>query len=570
MPCLLGQRPLYLFGPILLIATHFVFLACFFSSAVSTPDANSYLTQARTLAHSATTSVAPESPLQYLGPHYAASPNGRYYCAHPPGLSAMLAIPYRLLGPERALFLNPFLCALSLVGLLLLGRRWLGEKLAIVPVALMIVNPFFNEHAHFADAHAAVCFLLIWSMRCLERLANAPSIVIGLAAGFLAGMLPAVRYAEAAYLPALVCFSLSRLREDRSDRKALWAAAAAAAAPIAALGARNQLAYGAFWRTGYAAAEGGALFSAEAFLRNAPSFLAQLPSRGAGFTFPLGVAAIAWMCARRQTRRRGLLLAGIAAPSTILYISYYWPPDPQSMRFLLPTFFLYALASARLLRAAARSVPLNGRVAAAALLILQALWGLPMSLRAMDMLQRQTLPIAQLSDGLADRVPRGSLLIVPGILAQNLDGIGRWRLIDSALVEPRSARLPAPAPMNPDGENESDLVPPTPTPLSTPRLDRYAGLPERQRLAAFSADVWEWAGRARKVYWVTTHAEREALQALLPRGQTLHVVARLDPAGSFPAWRRFTRRTRPEPPNLVELMRESRGEDVPILAEWTR
>ena len=575
---IVGQRPIYLFGPLLLILVHFGFLMCFFTPAISTPDANSYFDQARTLAVGGVTSITTESPIQYVGTHYSRAGDERYFCAHAPGLAAILAVPYRLFGPSSAFLVNPLMCSLSLLGLFLLGRRWCGERFAPLAVALMAVNPFFNEHAHFGDAHAAVACLMIWSLYFLARIEGRPSIAAGLAGGFFAGMIPAVRYAEALYLPALACFVLSRRRRDGSELKALVSAAAAASLPIAALCLRNQGAYGAFWRTGYAAAGGGAFFSTDAFLRNAPSFLRQLVGLGGGLTFPLGAAAIVLMCARRSTRKRGLLFAGIAAPTTLLYMSYYWPADPQSMRFLIPTFFLYALGTAWLLRLSARFFKFRVRLAAAMLLFLQACWGLPRSVRAMGMLQRQTMPLASAGDALNNLVPPGSLLIVPERLAQYLDVLGRWRLVDSSLAD-EDAKLmpPPPPPFSPDEPMPLYAGRPSRFPgsfaaplMPAARVDRYAGLSEEARFAAFRPDVWSWAGRTRKVYWVMTSPELRATQEYLSKGESLRIVERLNIAGVFAFRRPSRQRPRPEPSDLDEVLRDSRDDGILILVEWIR
>ena len=54
----------------LLVAGHFLFLALFFRPAISTPDANGYMAQARLIAREGRTDIVVESPVQYVGDHW--------------------------------------------------------------------------------------------------------------------------------------------------------------------------------------------------------------------------------------------------------------------------------------------------------------------------------------------------------------------------------------------------------------------------------------------------------------------------------------------------------------------
>jgi len=74
------------FTPIvILVVVHFLFLAFFVAPATSTPDANGYIAQARLIARQGRTDIVVESPAQYVGDHWMAVGEGRYYGQYPPG-----------------------------------------------------------------------------------------------------------------------------------------------------------------------------------------------------------------------------------------------------------------------------------------------------------------------------------------------------------------------------------------------------------------------------------------------------------------------------------------------------
>ena len=85
------------------------------------------------------------------------------------------------------------------------------------------------------------------------------------------------------------------------------------------------------------------------------------------------------MCTRRVTWKHGLFLIALILPSTLLYMSYYWPDDGQSLRFLLPTLCLYPIAAVWLLRELSAAKAASAWVGSAVLLLLTAAGDLPTS-----------------------------------------------------------------------------------------------------------------------------------------------------------------------------------------------
>jgi len=277
-----GQRTRFALLGLLLVGGHFIFLMSYFEPAISTPDAQSYFVQAKLLAKEGKTYLQPESPLQYIGFHWNHTGDNRYYSTHAPGLPAILALVYWLFGPKATLLVNPLMASLSLLGLYLLCRLWVGQGWALLAAALMAVNPFANEHALFGDAHTAVSFFLVWALFFLASWSRTYSAWCALAAGFCIGIIPAIRYPELILCPAFGIFVLFHYKIDKTFLRSIIAFAIGAAIPIAALCLRNQIAYGGFWKTGYAIAIGQKTFGWNYFVDSFLPFLIMLLANGCG------------------------------------------------------------------------------------------------------------------------------------------------------------------------------------------------------------------------------------------------------------------------------------------------
>jgi hypothetical protein len=203
------------------------------------------------------------------------------------------------------------------------------------------------------------------------------------------------------------------------------------------------------------------------------------------------------------------------------------------MRFLLPTFFLYAVASVWLLRLLARRVCVRTSVLTGTLLVLQAWWGLPRSVQAMSKLQRLSMPLAELADVLQDTIPRGSLLIAPAAVNQLLSSVGTWRLVDISVLWPgRQKRLSL---RDGGGQPDEEGVVPSPGSfgasqpeegpvMEQPRSSLREPRPIPKLFHAFRREVWRWAG-GRRVYWLMNRADFLSgyFEALLPRGDSFRV-----------------------------------------------
>ncbi|MBN2288512.1 MAG: glycosyltransferase family 39 protein [Candidatus Glassbacteria bacterium] len=518
-----GKMPVIILAA--LLAAHLAFTLAFFRSAISSPDANGYFKQARLIAERQRTWFSLESPLQFVAPHWLDAGDDRYFSKYPPGLPVLLAAVYGLAGPVAALLVNPWLTVLTLLGLYLLCSRWAGRWWGLFAVAVMAVNPIVNHHTLFADSHAAASCCLVWGVYLLSAWSEDFSPSKGFAAGFLLGAIPAVRYAEAVFGLGTGLFLVLFVMQNRRALKPALTIVAGAFLPLAALALRNRLAFGAFWKTGYGLSGEQTGFGLEYFMQNSVRYLSDIMGEGAGAITVLAAAGVVLMIAGRGTRLRGILLAGLIIPSTLLYMSYYfyagaggtaWP----TLRFLLPTFYLYALAAAWFLREVSAGLRSGGRALAVAVLVLSVCWGLPQSAAALVMQERNNEPLAEITRVVEESVPAGSVVIAPRQVQQQLDYLGRWRLADEIYF------------------GRKRLMPPVGETGRSGRPGPVSGMEERREtLEAFSgpgvsglskklrAELRHWAGTDSTVYWI---GDLERIRSLVGENDIIEVVAELE------------------------------------------
>jgi len=483
---------------VLLILGHFVFLMNFFEPAISTPDANSYFTQAKQIAKEGRTYIETESPLQYIGPHWKQRVDNQYFCIHPPGLGAILSVVYAIFGPRAALWINPVMASLSLLGLFLLCTLWISEGWAFLAVALMAVNPFANEHALFGDSHTSIIFFLIWALFFIAQWTREQSVRYAFGAGLFMGIIPTIRHPELLYLPAVVLFVFFHFKNNRKFWLSLAAGVIGVAIPVGALCIRNHMAYGAFWKTGFSiVGEQMSLFDLKYLARYGSEYVQKLMSEGCSLSFALGITGIAGLCAHRGTWKHGMLFTMLVVPVTVLYMSFFWGPDPQSMRYLLPTFYIYTIAAVWLLYLVAVYYRRSVLIGSIILLFITIWWGLPQSMRSMQNLKRWNGVLAKVTSIIEQNVEPGSILIANEGINQHLDFIGDWRLVDSSVFRPKRPRT-----HHMINTNRSSLIIPPQGLRNVEARLKYENLEGEALFSTFSNDVWHWAGEDRKVYWI--------------------------------------------------------------------
>lgn len=478
---------------LVLAGLHFVCVMRYFEPATSARDAQSYYAQARRLADTHRPYVETESLVQYVGFHWMHAGANRYYSKYPPGLPFVLAVVCRVFGPQAMLWVNPLMASLMLVGVFLICREWAGPGWGFAGMALMGTTPLVNYHALYGDSHIASAFFLVWAVFLLVAWARARRAWLLVAAGLLAGFIPSIRYSEVLFLPALGLFALLESRGKKDIARNALLFAAGAAVPVAALSIFNHAAFGAFWKTGYGA-EAGA-FGWEYFRQSYTAYAQSMLSEGGAYVFVLGVFGVSGLCAHRAHWRRGVLLAGLIMPVTLMYMCFFVAPYAP-VRYLLPTLPLYAAGAVWFLKELAGDRRAAAIATGAVIVLLTAYWGLPQARQELGPLQTRHRGLALAGSMLEAHVPRGSILIADEGICQQLDSLGYWRLAEESILLRRGR-----PPQAPTGTFEPEQKI---TARHAAQMARYGKLPPLQMLAAFEEDVRAWAGASRQVYWVTT------------------------------------------------------------------
>ncbi|MDQ7824319.1 MAG: glycosyltransferase family 39 protein [Candidatus Eremiobacteraeota bacterium] len=508
----------HLAAAILLVIMHFFFLLSFLEPAISTPDANGYLVQARLIAREGRTFLTTESPVQYVGFHWLYDGKRRYFSRYPPGLPAITAPFYKAFGPERVLVLPLIMASLTLLGLFLLCRSWIGESWALLAAALMAVNPFANEHALVHDSHTSVSFFLVWGLYCLFQWRKTFSPLWSFTGGLFLGIIPAIHYPEALFLPALAVYMLVTVRSPGQDLKSLAACLSGAALPLLLLGLRNQGAFGAFWKTGYGLSDHLAVsFGISFFLQNFLPYLQKLMSEGCGLLFVPGFLGIVAMSAQEDTWKEGLFFSLLVVPVTALYMAYSFRADPQSMRFLIPTFYLYTAAGVWFLKMACDRSSLAAVPAVSALLVLNTLWGIPLSLHSLEPLRFRSAILAGITTVLEKHAAPGTVVIAPDGINQHLDFLGRWHLADGTSLTDRTT-FPEPFYGHFTPRRGPELF------RNEEGLKKYRDLKGKNLRDAFSGDLWSWAGGTGRVCWLAREHELESLRPSLGENEKMTVI----------------------------------------------
>ena len=219
--------------------------------------------------------------------------------------------------------------SLSLLGLYLVVREWVGPTWALMAAALMAVNPYANAHALGADSHTAVCFFLIWALYGLVRWERSRTPGWAALVGFCLGIIPTIRYPETLFLiPFGVYVLMSPPRDGRWWRSVI-VGIGSASVPLVALALRNQVAFGAFWKTGYSISGEQTGFGPGYFAVHFVPYLFLLLTRGVGLVLLVVLYGMVALCRRAETASRGRLLVALVLPITVLYMAYYWHADSK-------------------------------------------------------------------------------------------------------------------------------------------------------------------------------------------------------------------------------------------------
>ena len=560
------------------IALFALFLATRYAPAIVTPDANGYWAQGSRLATEGKTWFTPEARPQYIGIHWLLNDDGRYVSRYPPGLAVLCAGMIRAFGPEAGTLINPLFAVAALLGLFLLGRRFLGPWYGVAGVVLLAVNPLFVRHALACDSHMAVTCLLVWGLWLLIRWSDEGGAATACIAGFLLGLIPAVRYPEAIYAVAVGVFLIMHWRQREHAIRDSVIALAGALVPVAALMTYHQVMFGAFWRTAYALTQEQTGFSPGYFTAHFRHYLKALLGEGPGPVFALAVPGIALMCMTSRVRKQGILFLLLALPVMLLYMAYYWAPQHNAaagLRFLLPTFPVQILAALWFLHVVTGALTKpSARACLVSLAALQLAWALPGIVQETRLMRLPRQMLAALTAELEKQAEPGAVILAHPQVLQHLDYVRKWRLADPSML--RNRRLQRRVQANFTQEDG-------PAPMQRRKLEANAGkygkLGPLLKEYIYARDIREWA-EEHPVYYVGAPEEIERMRGRCfapDRFRTVSSVTVLDVeeqeklrSVTEKGPGRARRNNRPQPvwPPLRRWMGVIRAGEL-VIAEWT-
>lgn len=507
----------------LLITVHLAVMIFFWVPVSSGPDSNGYYIQTRLLVEEGQLWAPREQMLQYISPHWLVVVDDMLISRYPPGMAFIQAIPYWLTGTGVTL-VNPMLTTGTLVAVFLLARRWVGSRWGFLALLFAALNPVANAWTYMGDAHPAVSFFLMWGLyfldRWSERRAWWPLVLIGL----WFGMIPTFRYPEVLYLCGVTLFVAATGRWSLRALAQAFVIGLAGILPLIAVYSYNYWMFGGVGETGYGTGEH--LFSLWNFLFKLFPYLGMILGYGVAGFAALGMVGMVWLCRQNETFPCGILLAGIVVPITVLYMAYFF--FDASLRFLMPTLFLYILAGVMFLKYwiehsegwVRRWTP---TFVAASLLLCLVETGIGFSITATG--HSATVEATRV---IQEHVPRHSVVIAPSSIQSQLDFVGGWKLVDASVISWRQGFTGMP-PQRPEGfhaEQRGIRERPSPHPGGMDgglmeelmQVDVRKEIHKRYRSEKpgtvsplFWQDVKAWANGQHKVYWVGIPEEIESL-----------------------------------------------------------
>jgi hypothetical protein len=368
-----------------------------------------------------------------------------------------------------------------------------------------------------------VTMLLVWGLYLLLLWRESGRLWQVFLAGALLGAIPSVRYPEGLFAMAVGLFLLGNIRRHTHPALHVGVAIAGAFVPVLPLLIRNQLLFGGFWRTGYSLTNEQTGFGWTYFQGHAVQYLQQLLSSGPGLFMALGIAGIALLCCQRGQRTLGGFCALIVVPTTLLYMSYYWAPNNASatLRFLLPTFPIYVLGGVCLLWRLLDGQTVDCRsVVLASLLLVHAAWGIAPMLQESRELAHKRQVLAMITDAVRVHAAEGDIILSQGVILQQLDAAGNWRLADADLAVGGGH-----GPMR--GGSADDDPSPMQAEKHTVAAQHYEGLSMAERDMMIAYDLSSYAEK-RRVFYVGPEEQLRMFQGRDLNSQDFELLATIN------------------------------------------
>jgi hypothetical protein len=492
---------------------YFIVLFLFFQPISNGPDSNGYYIQARLLVDTGKPWFERESLMQYSSPHWLQHDNGIIASRYPPGMAVLLAVPYMIGGTYALPFMNLVFTSLSLLALYLICRKWIGPVWGLVAMLAMLMNPIANQWAFIGFAHPATAFFLMWGIYFLSRWESSFSPWVAFGIGVWFGVIPTLRYSEGLFIAAAGLFIFMHVRQSRRAVGSVVTFSIGALIPIILLLIYNYMLYGYIGGTGYDGLI--SIFSIQSFFQKFFPYLGNLFVRGVGLFFVFGILGVVFLCNKSETRKYGVLFASFLFPVLILYMAYFFP-DP-SMRFLLPTLYLYVIAGVWFFQMIYDWAPKLMKISLGLVILCNILITMLISGVNMFMMRANTENLIEATSVVAEYAKPGDIIITPQNLQIYFDFLGTWRVVDGSYLK-KNPQSPFDAlgelgadnkPLARSNVNEQDLPPQvlvrkalTEMERNHEAIERYKMLDENQFAPAFLNDLFVWSQPNRSIFWI--------------------------------------------------------------------
>jgi len=478
-----------------LCVLHLLFLLRFFAPAISTPDAQGYFVQGKIIAKYGHSYFVPQNNLQYIGPHWHSTNGQKYYTTFPPGFPILIAIVYKLFGANPSFLINPILASISLLIFFFLCKNWLSNSWALVATFFLAINPFYNEHALFGDSHTSLIFFFLIALLFLIKAIKSNNCVYAIISGVALGVVPTIRYAEFVLCIVFASYIFWLFYTKKISLRTYISFVIAISIPLIPLAVRNHIAFGNFWITGYSLANTQALFGFNYLIEHFIPFLVMLATTGMGVLFWFSIGGFIKLLKTPDTKSIGVYFLSSVSLLSFTYMAYSWSPDPETMRFLLPTFPIYTLVAVYFISHLKKKY----KIAFLSIALLALLpWGVLGSSRAVKPLYVRNSVLADITKAVERNIEAGSIIITYEGICQNLDLYGKWKLIDISILS-KADTLIGKRPMKPMRNEYASKV--------------YDSLYGNKFKDQFIKDLNQWSGK--KIFMIAYKDEVEVLNKLI-------------------------------------------------------
>lgn len=403
-------------------------------------DANGYLMCARMFADHGRFHQLVTDPFSFVGQMWVFQEHGVYYPKYPPLLGLLVGTVMRVFGDDAGFAVNSLAAAAAVAGVYVLCRSRLPAWAAVLAAVAAATNPVLNSFAVRQHSHALSTACVTWSFALLlwatRRKADRWSFAMLLGSGFALGYSMGVRYPNALLAAAALFWLLAFRRDRRWPRTAAWLGGFAV--PCGFLAFYHWTTFGSPLRTAYALTHEQTGFRWFWIVKHVKDYLPGLATHGVGPWLALSGAG--WLGLWLHCRREGIFFTLWMLPLALVYMAYYWLFDGQEviyMRFflpLLPALLLLAMLFVQELRGRFADDVRRWRWGVAGLLLVQLVWGVPLSLAEME--QRYALHdrMHRRIEFVREHVPSGAAVISEINLIDSLSFDQRYTLYWSEIL----------------------------------------------------------------------------------------------------------------------------------------